>query len=190
MQVSDALAGTGSFIFVLDSEMYAVMSTRRDYAPGRQGLSADPDTSSRALSSDTPIVSNMVKGTVSQEYVVNVLLGVRGTTKGDVILGFNRSASQLAPVLLSNRLPDGWNVALVDGHGQVIAASPGAGATGEARTSLDDLGGGAAPGHALHEVARRAAQLTATALDLRRDVLDDGEGSHRGCDHGDHQPHG
>ena len=129
-QVSDALAGTGSFIFVLDSDMYAVMSSRREYVPGRQGLSADPDTSRRALTSDTPIVSNMVLGTVSQEYVVNVLLGVRGPT-GGMVLGFNRSANQLAPVLLTNRLPDGWNVALVDGNGKVIAASPGAGATGD-----------------------------------------------------------
>jgi hypothetical protein len=130
-QVSDALAGTGSFIFVLDSDMFTVMSSRRDYVPGRQGRSADPDTGDRALASDLPIVSNMVLGAVSQEYVVNVLLGVRATATGDVVLGFNRSASQLAPVLLSNRLPDGWNVALIDGHGQVIAASPGAGDTGD-----------------------------------------------------------
>lgn len=130
-QVSDALAGTGSFIYVLDSDMFAVMSSRRDYVPGRQGQSADPVTSGRAIASDMPVVSNMVLGAVSQEYVVNVLLGVRGTQVGDVVLGFNRSASQLAPVLLSNRLPDGWNVALIDGHGQVIAASPGAGATGD-----------------------------------------------------------
>ena len=130
-QVSDALAGTGSFIYVLDSELHAVMSSRRDYEPGRHGQSADPETSRRALASDIPLVSNLVRGAVSQEFVVNVLLGVPGTALGEVVLGFNRSASQLAPVLLLNRLPDGWNVALVDGHGQVIAASPGAGATGD-----------------------------------------------------------
>jgi two-component sensor histidine kinase len=139
-QVSDALAGTGSFIYVLDNELYAVMSSRRDYVPGRQGRSADLDTSGRALASNTPVVSNMVLGTVSKEYVVNVLLGVKGTALGDVVLGFNRSASQLAPVLLTNRLPDGWNVALVDGHGQVIAASPGAGATGDT-FGLSDVAG-------------------------------------------------
>jgi two-component sensor histidine kinase len=131
-QVSAALAGTGSFIYVLDNELYTVMSSRRDYVSGRQSRSADLDTGGRALASDTPIVSNMVLGSVSKEYVVNVLLGVRGTALGDVVLGFNRSASQLAPVLLTNRLPDGWNVALVDGHGKVVAASPGAGTTGDA----------------------------------------------------------
>jgi len=130
-QVSDALAGTGSFIFVLDSDLYAVMSSRRDYQPGRQGKSADPETSGRALVGDLPIVANMIKGSVSQDFVVNVLLGVRNTALGDMVLAFNRSANQLAPVLLSNRLPDGWNVALVDGNGRVIVASPGAGTTGD-----------------------------------------------------------
>jgi two-component sensor histidine kinase len=48
-----------------------------------------------------------------------------------VVLGFNRAATQLAPVLLSNRLPDGWNVALLDGTGRIIAASPGAGQVGD-----------------------------------------------------------
>jgi len=130
-QVSDALAGTGSFIYVLDNELYTVMSSRREYVAGRQARTADLTTSERALNSDIPVVSNMVKGAVSQEFVVNVLLGVHGAAAGDMVLGFNRSASQLAPVLLTNRLPDGWNVALIDGHGQVIAASPGAGATGD-----------------------------------------------------------
>lgn len=130
-QVSDALAGTGSYIYVLDNELYAVMSSRRDYQPGRQSRSSDLETSGKALTSDVPIVSNLVRGAVSHDYVVNVLMGVKGTAMGDVVLGFNKAASQLAPVLLSNRLPEGWNVALVDGHGQVIAASPDAGVPGE-----------------------------------------------------------
>ena len=130
-QVTDALAGTGSFIYVLDNELYTVMSSRREYVPGRQARTADPDTSGSALVTDIPVVSNMVKGAVSRDYVVNVLLGVHGTATGELVLGFNRSASQLAPVLLSNRLPNGWNVALVDGKGSVIVASPGAGATGD-----------------------------------------------------------
>lgn len=130
-QVTDALASTGSYIFVLDDQMHTIMTSRRAYVPGQQGLSADADTGRAALASEMPIASNMIKGVISQEFVVNVLLGVRGTALGDVVLGFNRAASQLAPVLLANRLPDGWNVALVDGKGQVVAASPGAGETGD-----------------------------------------------------------
>lgn len=130
-QVSDALANTGSYIYVLDSDLYAIMSSRRPYVPGRQNRSADPESGKKALESDMPIASNLVKGSISQEYVANVMVGVRGTALGEVVLGFNRSANQLAPVLLTNRLPEGWNVALVDGDGLVIAASPGAGETGD-----------------------------------------------------------
>jgi two-component sensor histidine kinase len=131
-QVSQALAGTGSYIFVLDSNLDAIMSTRRPYVEGSQGKSADTQTSLRALNADTVVVSNLVRGALSKEYVVNVLLRVSGTPYGDIVLGFNRAAAQLAPALFSKRLPDGWNVALVDGGGRIIAASPGAGSIGDA----------------------------------------------------------
>ncbi len=130
-QVSEALADTGSYIYVLDSDLEAVMSTRRPYVEGPQSRSADPETSQRALDGEGVLVSNLVHGSLSNEFVVNVLLGVSNTREGRVVLGFNRAATQLAPVLLSNRLPDGWNVALLDGKGMIIAASPGAGQVGD-----------------------------------------------------------
>ncbi|MGN6488556.1 MAG: sensor histidine kinase [Devosia sp.] len=131
-QVSQALAGTGSSIYVLDPDLNAVMTTRQPYVGGPLVRSADPETSQRALNSDKVLVSNLVRGTFSNDFVVNVLLRVPGTPLGDVVLGFSRAATQLAPVLLSNRLPDGWNVALLDGTGRIIAASPGAGQVGDA----------------------------------------------------------
>ncbi len=136
-QVSTALAGTGSYVYVLNRNLEAVMSTRRPYASGIQGKSADPVASGRAFESDGTVVSDLVRGAVSQDYVVNVLQRVSQTRLGEVVLGFNRAATQLAPVLLSNRLPEGWNVVLLDGAGLVIAASPGAGQTGD-RFGLED----------------------------------------------------
>ncbi|WP_374621455.1 sensor histidine kinase [Devosia sp.] len=130
-QVSTALAGTGSYVYVLNRDLEAVMSTRRPYAPGIQGKSADPVASGRAFESEGTVVSDLVRGAVSQDYVVNVLQRVPATRLGEVVLGFNRAATQLAPVLLSNRLPEGWNVVLLDGAGLIIAASPGAGRTGD-----------------------------------------------------------
>lgn len=131
-QVSAALAGTGSFVYVLDSDLNVVMSTRRPYVEGALGKTADPVTSQRALASDKALVSNLVRGSIADEFVVNVLLRVPGAPLGRVVaVGFNRAATQLAPVLFSNRLPDGWNVALLDGGGRIIAASPGAGQIGD-----------------------------------------------------------
>lgn len=130
-QVSQALAGTGSYIYVLDRHLNVIMSTRHPYLEEVPGQSSDPESSTRAFESNQPVVSNLVHGAAPDDYFVNVLLRVRGTKAGDVVLGFNRAANQLAPVLLSNRLPDGWSVALVDGDGQIIAASPEGGQTGD-----------------------------------------------------------
>ena len=131
-QVSQALAGTGSYVFLLDEAVNAVMSTRRTYAEGPATRARDVESARRAFETGGVVVSDLVHGAVSQDYVVNVLLMVPDTALGPMVLAFNRAAAQLAPVLLSNRLPTGWNVALVDGVGQVVAASPGAGITGEA----------------------------------------------------------
>ncbi len=140
-QVSQALSNTGSYVFVLDRELNTLMSTRRPYQDASQGKAADIASGIKALEGDQTVVSNLVQGAVSREYVVNVLLKVAGTQRGEVVLGFNRAAAQLAPVLLSNRLPEGWNVALIDGRGQIIAASPDAGKTGDTfnRANLSDL---------------------------------------------------
>lgn len=136
-QVSSALANTGSYVFALNSELNTVMSTRRPFTELRVTPTNDPETATRAVETGAPTVSNLVYGAVSQEYVVNVLLPVADTALGPILLAFNRAAMQLAPVLLTNRLPEGWHVALVDGAGQVITASPGAGATGDAFTIAD-----------------------------------------------------
>ena len=57
---------------------------------------------------------------------------MRALANGDaMLLGFNRSASDLAPALLTNKLPEGWHVALVDSVGLTIAASPDAGDSGD-----------------------------------------------------------
>ena len=132
-QVTNALAPSGSFAFVLDKDLMSILSTRRPYRNQVVRKTSDPAMAERALGRmGNVVVSNLVLGAVSGEFVVNVLLGVPNTALGPVVLAFNRSARQLTPVLLVNRLPEGWNVALVDGTGKVIVASPGAGQTGDA----------------------------------------------------------
>ena len=48
-------------------------------------------------------------------------------TLAPLVLGISRDASSLESALLSDKLPDGWNVAMVDSSGTIIAASDGAG---------------------------------------------------------------
>jgi two-component sensor histidine kinase len=77
---------------------------------------------------------------------VNILLPVFLPNREPMVLGFNRNAENLSATLLANKMPEGWNVALVDRKGAIIAASPGAGTTGDQfkLTGIDDLA--AAPG--------------------------------------------
>src|SRR5690606_9746156 len=78
-QMSEALAGTGSYVFVLNSDLDTLMSTRRPYQEGVQGRASDVVGSTRALEGEVAVVSNLVLGVLSRDYVVNVLLPVEGT---------------------------------------------------------------------------------------------------------------
>jgi two-component sensor histidine kinase len=130
-QVTNALAPSGSFAFVLDIDLMSILSTRRPFRDQTILKTNDVTTAERVFSRmGSIVVSDLVYGAISKDYVVNVLLGVPNTGLGPLALAFNRSARQFTPVLLVNRLPSGWNVALVDGKGKVIVASPGGGETG------------------------------------------------------------
>lgn len=129
------LEGTGTYAYVLDENMTAVLSTRLDY-PSPPRRSADPDSGRRAIETRDVVVSNLVFGSVSQRYVFNILLPVFPPQGGPLVLGINRDAETLAATLVADKLPDGWNVALLDGTGRVIAGSEGANRTGDKFTLL------------------------------------------------------
>lgn len=129
-RVSDALDTTNASIYLLDSDFMTVMSTRTPY-PAPSVLSSDPDAARRVLENNETVVSDLVLGAVSRRWVVNILMPVPIEDGEPLIIGFNREADQLAPALLTNKLPSGWHVALVDRDGDIIAASPGGGRTGD-----------------------------------------------------------
>jgi two-component sensor histidine kinase len=129
-RVKSALQGTGASIYLLDSNLMAIMSTRVEYGTPPTP-SADAESGERALATGDVVVSGLVYGTVSKRWVYNVLLPVNLPGREPMILGFNRFADNLSVPLLANKLPTGWNVALIDSDGAVIAASPGAGRTGD-----------------------------------------------------------
>lgn len=129
-RVKLALGGTQTYIYLLDPDLMSLMSTRTEYgAPSRR--SNDPKSGQLALATNSVVISDAVFGSVSQEWVFNILLPVTLPQGEKVILGLSRSTGDLSGALLSNKLPEGWNVALVDAAGTVIAASSGAGSPGE-----------------------------------------------------------
>jgi two-component sensor histidine kinase len=129
-QIRTALAGTGTWVYALDKNFYSIMSTRAEFdAPPVK--SADVESSQKALDSKDVVVSGLVVGKVSGQKVFNVLLPVFEGKLAPVILAISRSSISLENALLSDKLPPGWNVAMVDKSGTIIAASDGAGQSGE-----------------------------------------------------------
>jgi two-component sensor histidine kinase len=129
-QVKTALEGTNTYVYALDREFNTLMSTRTDFgsAPVK---ATDIVSAQRAFDSKDVVVSGLVVGAVSGNKVFNVLFPVFTGQLAPLILGISRDAASIETALLSDKLPDGWNVAMIDKSGTIIAASEGAGAIGE-----------------------------------------------------------
>jgi len=127
----EGLAGTGSFAYVLDKDLFSVMTTRTDY-PSPRSASVDRESGLRALQSKTVVVSDLVFGRFAQRFVFNILLPVTPPQGDPMILGLSRDAETMATTLLADKLPQGWHVALLDGKAQVIASPDPTVATGSA----------------------------------------------------------
>jgi two-component sensor histidine kinase len=129
-RVKLALAGSGSYLYLLDHNLMTLMSTRLEYgAPSRP--SADPEGGHRALETRNIVVSNAIYGTVSNAWIFNIVLPIFPAGQDPLILGLNRNANDLAATLVSDKLPEGWNVALVDANGIVLATSSAAAEQGK-----------------------------------------------------------
>jgi two-component sensor histidine kinase len=155
-QVTAALDGTGSYVYLLDSELYTIMSTRTPFEGGRGALSADLASGRRALESRDVVVSDLVFGRVSQQYVVNILLPVFIPGQSPMVMGLSRNAADLGRALLDGAMADGWSAVLVDSTGAVITGSPGAAATGEVFTLVDAASLGELDSWSLLDVDGRA----------------------------------
>ncbi len=135
-QIKTALEGTGTWVYALNKDFYSIVSTRGDFnAPSV--LSNDTASAQRALDTKDTVVSGLVVGRVSGQKVFNVLYPVFTGTLAPVVLAISRSASSLENALLYDKLPPGWNVAMIDKSGIIIAASDGAGTAGDLFTLAD-----------------------------------------------------
>lgn len=128
-QITTALEGTNTYVYALDSKFYAIMSTRGPFEI-EPVLSNDVPSAQRAIDSRDVVVSGLVIGRISGSAVYNVLYPVFNGALAPLVLGISRDASTIETALLSDKLPDGWNVAMIDKTGTIIAASKGAGESG------------------------------------------------------------
>lgn len=141
-RVSEALAGSGSYVYIVHPDFTSDLSTRVPLSEQESTPIGDVETAQRAFDTRDVAVSDAVFGRISQQWVVNILQPIFPAGHDPLILGFSRTASQLSMALLASRMPDGWHVALVDRKGVIIAASGEGGNTGDAfnLAPVDELG--------------------------------------------------
>lgn len=129
-QVKAALEGTSTYVYALNSDFYSIVSTRTDF-PGTPVLANDIESAQAAFDTRDVVISGLVVGKASGTKVFNVLLPVFTGKLAPLVLAVSRESATLETALLSDKLPNGWNVAMIDKSGTIIAGSAGAGESGD-----------------------------------------------------------
>jgi two-component sensor histidine kinase len=131
-RVTEALSDSGAAVYLIHPDMTSDLTTRLPIDEQVTVTTGDIETAQRAFDTNNVAISDAFVGRVSNQWVVNIILPIRLPQGGELAMAFSRPASQMALALLASRMPDGWNVALVDRKATIIAASGDAGSTGSA----------------------------------------------------------
>lgn len=126
-----ALAGTASYLSVVDRNMKQLMNTSVAYGQPL-GKSPDPTSAKEAFSSGWPIVSNLFYDSADNRWSFNVLLPVKIANGKTELLVMTQPASNFDDLMNTKRIPEGWSAALVDANRNVVASSGGPGGRGRA----------------------------------------------------------
>ncbi|SFB97840.1 Two-component sensor histidine kinase, contains HisKA and HATPase domains [Devosia psychrophila] len=133
-----ALDSTEAHLFVVNPDFSTFASTRVPYdTPPNQ--TSDVASAKKAFETNEIVVSDLVLGAVSKRWVYNILLPVDLGPYGKKLIALNQQADNFASALSSNSLPDGWNSALIDNDGRVLAASPGVANVGDQFSVFDPM---------------------------------------------------
>lgn len=122
-RASAALTGTESNLLVIDRAHNQLFNTRVPF--GKPLVKAsDPSSIDEAFKKGTPLISNVFFGRTAQKWVYNVYLPIL-TPQGnnDYLLALTQDASSMTKAVNRDVLSPGWNAALIDGAGNVIASS-------------------------------------------------------------------
>lgn len=130
-RASRALLETRANLFVVNPDMTTLLTTLQPFGDPVAPTS-DQVSARRAFETGEVVITNLVLGAVSRDWVYNILLPVDLGRAGTKLVALNQQADNISQALLTNKLPEGWNTALLDEDGQIIAASFGGGSTGDA----------------------------------------------------------
>lgn len=131
-----ALAGTGTNLAVINDDNSIAFTTRQPYDMP-PSWTADPEAAQQALADNEVVVTDLLIGSISQQWVYNILMPIDLGQQGRKIVALNQPASTFDDTLVANRLPEGWKTALLDNDGRIIAATSGVGEVGSVFTEID-----------------------------------------------------
>ncbi|WP_163270674.1 sensor histidine kinase [Chelativorans alearense] len=117
-----ALAGSGSHLTLFDENLRQLMNTREPYGTPL-GRASDPATLRRALEEGVPAISGVFREETSGEWTFNVALPYIQENQPRHLLVMGRNAETMADTLSQQMLRGGWNAALLDRYGHVVASS-------------------------------------------------------------------
>jgi two-component sensor histidine kinase len=120
---SSALAGTGMHLLIIDRNYQQLMNTRVPFGKPLNRAS-DPASVDQAFRGGAPLVSNVFFGKTAKTWVFNVYLPVFSSRReGDYLMTLTRDADALQRSIGRDVLSPGWNAAIIDSSGDVIASS-------------------------------------------------------------------
>lgn len=117
-----ALAGTKSYLIVLDKDMNQLLNTRAPYGE-KLGKPSDPGPAQLALESGAVVISDAFYSEAAKKWVFNTILPWTQRGKEPRLLALTQEAEALSETLAMQDLRGGWNAVIVDRKGTVLTST-------------------------------------------------------------------
>lgn len=121
-RASRALAGTGAYLLVLNSDGDQLLNTRVAFGTELSPTS-NRQAARQAIDNDTQVISGVFYGQTAETWVFNVIRPIPLQPSGARAMLLTQNAVSLASALTTREFPADWSVAIVDSDGLIINAS-------------------------------------------------------------------
>lgn len=118
----DAAAATGGHFVLVDRDAQQLVNTRAQRGAPLPKIS-DPVSAARVFSTGRPIVTDLIKGAVAQQYLFAARVPVEVGDEVRYLLAYVPRSGAIVDVVRENYLPQGWFAAVLDGNGRIMARS-------------------------------------------------------------------
>lgn len=121
-QAAKTLEGTDIYFLVIDQSMRQLVNTRVPYGTPLNAAS-DPVSAGMALARGERMVSDLFFGKTARQWVFNVYQPMQLPSGEHVLLTLTKNAEALRRAANPDVLSPGWNAAVLDSRGTVIAST-------------------------------------------------------------------